>query len=697
MDNIDFLLEIGVEEIPAGYISNAIDKIRNFFVEKLTESQLKYDNLQIYTTPRRFAVKITCLQSKQNDQVIEKIGPSVQVSYTETGELSKAASGFLRGSGAARDDIYTISTPKGEKIAVKFEKKGLGSKEILTDLIPEILDKIHFPKTMKWKNRELTFARPIRWLLILLGDKTIKLEHKTLRSGNFSYGNRFLSLDRKIKINDINEYEQILESVFVIPDRKKRKEIIESKINNLFKDSSLNIVSDDQLLEIVTDLVEYPEPVIAEFNENYLTLPEKIITSTLSQHQKYFSVADEKGKIINKFVFVSNGNPEFNDLIRLGNEKVIRARLDDAEFFFNEDVKIPFDRFVPKLEEVTFQEKLGNILEKTDRIIKNTEYLCNLLKLPDFVKNKSLRTAKLCKADLVTLMLGEKEFTKLQGYIGWKYAERSGEKYPIPEAIFEHYLPRWQKDRLPDSMQGSVVAIADKIDTLCGIIGVGMIPTGSKDPFALRRAANGIVQIIAAKKFNISINDLIDNAFSSLTSKLEKNNNNIEIVKDFMKQRINWFLQEKGIDYDVIDSVMHIDHNYIPTLWNRAWALQNLKNSNEFINLVAGFKRVSNIIDDKKGSCSFNSELLKENAEKSLFDEYRILKEKISEFLEEKDYSKVLELLIKFGKSIDRLFDEVLVNVENNEIRINRYGLLLLIKKLFLKVADLSKIVIDGN
>jgi len=534
MDKKDFLLEIGVEEIPAAYISNATERLKNFFIEKLSEQKLPYGSLQIFSTPRRFAIRITDLQSSQKDQVIERIGPSVQASYDENGELTRAALGFLKGSGMSKDDILKVNTPKGDKIAVKFEKKGLSSEKILIDLIYEVLGKIHFPKTMKWKNRDFTFARPIRWLLALWGSKTIDLEHNSLRSGNFTYGNRFLSLKKKIEIDNINEYENILESVYVIPDRNKRKNIIKEKISTLFENSSMNLIEDDQLFEVVTDLVEFPEPILAEFKKDYLSLPEKIITSTLSQHQKYFSVEDEKGKITNKFVFISNGDPRFSDLIRSGNEKVIKARLDDAAFFFDEDTKIPFINYVSKLKEVTFQEKLGTILEKTDRIAEVTDYLCDLLDLPDFVKNKSLRAAKLCKADLVTLMLGEKEFTKLQGYIGWKYAEKSGEKFPVPEAIYEHYLPRWQKDKLPESMEGAVVAIADKMDTVCGIIGVGLLPTGSKDPFALRRAANGVVQIIAQKKFNININDLIDRSFGSLKTKLQ-NYKNIGFVKDFMK------------------------------------------------------------------------------------------------------------------------------------------------------------------
>jgi glycyl-tRNA synthetase beta chain len=697
METKDFLLEIGVEEIPAGYIRNAVDRFGKFFSENLAKLDLKYEDITLYSTPRRIGIKIKELQTRQADRTIEKTGPSVRAAYESDGNLTRAAQGFLKNSGADINDIYTVQTAKGDKIAVKFEEKGSETGNLLQELIPEALSIIPFPKTMKWNEKDFSFARPIRWLLILLGDETLDLQFRGLKADNFTYGNRFLSLDNKIIINKISDYQDKLTENYVIADRADRKKLLQAKIEKLMLGSNNKLIEDDKLLDTVTDLVEYPEPVIAEFNSQYLILPEKIITNTLSQHQKYFSIAGSNDELSNKFLFVSNGDPRFNELIKLGNEKVIKARLDDAEFFYNEDIKIPFEEYVPRLAEVTFQEKLGSVLEKTGRIEKIAEYLSQLLKLPDFVKQKTLRTARLCKADLVTLMLGEKEFTKLQGYIGWKYAERSKEIHPVPLAIFEHYLPRWQNDILPDSMEGSVVAIADKLDTICGIIGVDMIPTGSKDPFALRRAANGVVQIIAEKGFNVHISDLIEKVYSSLEAKLKSPQNNIDFVKDFMKQRINWFLQEKGITYDVIDSVMHIDHNLIPDLMKRATALQTLKASRDFINLVTGFKRVSNIIENYNGLSSVQEDLFIEDAEKKLYKEYLLLKDKIDYVLQEKKYEKVLELLIDFGKIIDEFFDTVLVNVDQEEIRKNRYELLLLIRKLFLNVADLSKIVIDGN
>jgi glycyl-tRNA synthetase beta chain len=438
--------------------------------------------------------------------------------------------------------------------------------------------------------------------------------------------------------------------------------------------------------------VEFPTAVIADFHEKYLKLPQKVVTLTLSEHQKYFSINNKDGKLSNKFLFISNGDPQFSSLIKLGNEKVITARLEDAEFFYKEDTAQPFEAFVPKLSEVTFQQKLGSVLEKTERFKQITRFIGDEVKLEENIKKYSLDGANLCKADLVTLMLGEKEFTKLQGYIGHQYALKSGVNKETALVIEEHYM---NGDNAM-SLAGSVVAIADKIDTICGIIGVDMIPTGSKDPFALRRAANGVVQIISNNKFELDIHKLIDVSFELLKDRLDKPENNKEVVYDFFKQRVNWLLKQKQIDYDIIESVMHIDHSNIPDLINRAEALQGLKKQEDFIKLVLGFKRVSNIIADEKPTLIVNKEMLTERMEQELYAQYLELDEEIKELLPKKNYKKILEILVNYGSTIDKFFDEVLVNVEDVKIKQNRYNILFCIRELFLQVADLSKLVVEG-
>ena len=697
MSNKDFLFELGLEEIPAGYIAAAIKKLSDHFANQLKDAKLAYKEMIQYSTPRRFAIKIIGLQTEQNDEIIERIGPAKMAAYDTEGNLSKAALGFLRGAGAEAEDLFIKETPKGEKIAVKKEIKGKTAEEILQQIIIDVIPKINFPKSMRWGSGILAFARPIRWLLVLFGDDVLSVEFNGLKAGQISYGNRFQKLNNPVEITSIDNYESCLKSVFVIPNRAVRKQMIEDQLKRVFVRSKNEIVPDLGLLEIVTDLVEYPTAVIADFNEKYLKLPQKVIISTLSQHQKYFAVKDKKGKITNQFVFISNGDANYSDLIKLGNEKVITARLEDADFFYKEDTSNSLESFVDKLDEVTFQEQLGSLKDKTNRIVKSVEYITKILDSSREITADAKRGALLCKADLVTLMLGEKEFTKLQGYMGMEYARKSGENETVARTIYEHYLPRGERDGLPSSEAGAIVAIADKLDTVCGIIGVDMVPTGSKDPFALRRAANGIVQIIDSFSFEFDLFKLIDSVFENLRSKLSKPDNNKDVVYDFFRQRANWLLKQKEIEYDVIDSVTHIDPTNIPDLIHRAKALQNFKKQEDFIKLVLGFKRVSNIIAEVKETSPVKMDLLQEEMEQILYANYLKLKINIEKLLPEKNYQEILSLLVEFGSTIDKFFDDVLVNVDELQIKQNRYNILANIRKLFLQVADLSKLVVDNE
>ncbi|HPR17041.1 MAG TPA: glycine--tRNA ligase subunit beta [Candidatus Cloacimonadota bacterium] len=693
----DFLFELGVEEIPAGYIGAAVSKLRSGFETELKTANLSYERIKTYSTPRRFAIKISGLQLQQKDEILEKIGPAKAAAYDQNGNLTPAALGFLRGAGADARDIFVLDTPKGEKIAVRKEIKGKDAKAILLQIIPQIVAGLNFPKSMKWGDKNMNFARPIRWLIAFWENEILPVEINGLKAGNVSYGNRFQKPDNPVTIGSIDEYESRLATVFVIPDREERKQLIQQQLHALFVGSNLRIIEDANLLEIVTDLVEYPTAVLADFKTEYLDLPPKVITSTLSQNQKYFAVQDENGSINNKFVFISNGDPLFSDLIKKGNEKVITARLEDADFFFREDSAISLEKFVSKLSEVTFQEKLGTLLEKTNRIEKLTDNILKNIKSNEPEKEAAQRAALLCKADLVSLMLGEKEFTKLQGYMGKMYALVCGEPQLVADAIYEHYMPRGERDELPATLPGAVVAIADKMDTVCGIIGVDMIPSGSKDPFALRRAANGIVQIIDKFGFEFNLHELIAFALHILEDKLPQKENNLPFLLEYFKQRTEWLLKQNDIAYDVIESVMHIDHAVLPDLMRRAQALQNFKQRPDFLKLVLGFKRVSNIIADQKEAGEVDVKLLSDESEKLLFNEFGRLQAATKPLLAEKKYESVLEELVKFGTTIDKFFDEVLVNVDDADLRNNRYNLLARIRILFLQIADISRIVVENE
>lgn len=689
MNYQDFLFELGFEEMPAGYIQPAVKSFVGHIETKLKEQELEHEEIVNYSTPRRLAIKICNLRTKQADKKLESVGPSVDVAYDEHGELTKAGKGFLRSVRAHKDDIYHKETKKGEKIAVSQFIKGEDTSVIMSCLIPEAISALNFPKTMRWNKRSLWFARPIRWMVCMYGEIILPLKYDGINSDEKLRGNRFC--EEELTISKIDNYEQELDQVYVVASRAERKQEIEEQLRTIEKKTKTQLLRNNHLLDEVTDLVEFPTATIASFDRKFLGLPTEIITTTLSYHQKYFAMKSNDGNLTNSFVFVSNGDPQYSELIAKGNQKVVNARLEDAQFYFDEDTKMPLGAYVPRLKDVTFHIDLGSMYQKTERTIALSAFVSQKLKLSEKDEDIVKRAAYLCKADLVTLMLGEKEFTRLQGYIGMKYAELSGEEDLVAQAIYEHYMPRGSNDETPESLPGAIIAIADKLDTICGIIICSDLPTGSNDPYALRRAANGIIRIIEKMQFDLNIYELIDRAFELLDGETDDK----EKVYEFVKQRTDWYLQKQKFSYDIIDSVMHIDHSNIKDLIKRAQALQDYKDKEEFITLVLGFKRVSNIIADCQNIPEIDPNLFEEKTEFELHHKILELSQNVSKLLETKNYAAVLEHLVDFREYIDHFFDEVLVNCEDEKVSLNRYSLLSEIRKLFLYVADLNKLVVE--
>ena len=708
MTNNDFLFEIGTEEIPAGYINNAIEKLRDSFVQDLKEYKLSYTGIEVYSTPRRLALMISDIDRKQPSEIVEKIGPARRVAYNEANQLTKAGEGFLKSIEAYEKEIYVIDTIKGEYIAVKVFIKGKETEEILPTLCKNALEKLSFPKMMKWGNSNIMFSRPIRWLVVLYNNYVLDFNYNSLRADRFSEGHMF----SEVSIENPKSYKKSLKKVRVIADRSERKEIITKQLLSIG-----NVHIDERLLEVVTDLVEFPTAVKAGFSKKYLTLPAKIITSTLSQNQKYFSILDENGGLSNQFVFISNGDPTYSEVIQHGNEKVVKARLEDAQFYFHEDTKHPLESYVEKLSEVVFQTNLGSMLEKTIRIAKICKYFAEIYitsiesRMTEDInilhKNKEddqrqldisslTRAAKLSKADLVTMMLGEKEFAKLQGYIGMNYAMISGEKPEVAKALYEHYMPRGQNDELPSSIMGAVLAISDKLDTICGIIGVGLVPTGSNDPFALRRAGNGIVQIIDHYSLNISLLDAIKVTFEYYDDKIKDRTQSEIKVAEFIKQRIKWLLSDQyKITYDVLDALDIFKWDCLLDIKKRAVDLQLFKEQNDFELLVKGYKRVSNILDNYIARVNINPEYFIEEQELDLFNHLNTISDEISPLLSKKAYKETMKLLISLSGYLDNFFNKVLVICDDIALKENRFALLFEVKRLFLKIADISKIVYE--
>ena len=688
-----FLLEIGCEEIPASYIKPAVNQMKSLIKKVLEDSLIHFQEIKTFSTPRRLALLISGIAKKQSDRVLEKVGPTTNIAFEKDGNLTKASIGFLASNQKNKEDIFIKDDGNKQRIVIKIEIKGELSSTILSQKIPIALSKIKFPKTMKWIDDNSFFARPIRWIAALLDKEIVEFEFCKITSNNFSFGNRLHSFGKKIKISSAEDYLRILEKNLVIADRKKRKSILKDEISELCHKKEIEIIQDNKLLETVVDLTEYPHPVIAKFDEKFLTLPKKIIIHTLSNHQKYFTTKRKNKKLANCFIFVSNGDKDCDNIIKYGNQKVVQARLDDAKFYYDLDKKIPLEMFAKKLEKVSFHEKLGTVAEKVKRIEKNALFLCKQLNLDETQTKKVSLATKLSKADLTTLMTGEKEFTSLQGYIGMKYALYQGIDKVVSLAIYEHYLPRGENDILPSNIISAIVALADKMDSVCGIIGIGLTPTGSSDPFAIRRAANGIVMILDKFDFRIDLINFIQYS-CSIYNDIIKNKNSLQTI-EYIKNRIFWLLKKNGYSHDLIESIKNTKISNLNAVKNSIKILSQFKNDDRFHMVILAVKRISNILNRYKTTNSLNKELLKNRYELLLYNEFLHLKEKTKIFIAKQKYKKYLDSLSIFTKTINDFFDNVLVNDKDVAIKTNRLELLSLIRNELKIFCDFTKVLVD--
>jgi len=691
----DFLFEIGTEELPSSYIEPAVAQIKEIFGSRLEKEKLSYGAIEIYSTPRRLAIQIKELQGIQKEEMVEKIGPATKVAYLDDGSLSKAGVGFLNSIHASQEEAQIKKTDKGDYLFVQKLVKGVAVESILVDCCNNVLQSLRFPKSMKWGNHSVLFARPIQWIVVIWGTELLPLCYDGISSSRTTKGNRYLGIDTSIEISNPREYLSQLREIRVYADREERKEIIKNQIRELCQQNSVNLVEDEALLNTVTDLVESPTTVLAEFDEKYLTLPSQIITSTISSNQKYFSLQSKDGVLVNRFIFISNANPLHSDLIRIGNQKVVKARLDDAAFYYHEDTKYKLADYVPKLRSIVFQAQLGTVLEKTERIQDLISWLACELSLEERDKTEAVRAGYLSKADLITSMLGQKEFTKLQGYIGKYYALQSGESAAVAEGIMEHYYPRGMSDGLPKTLSGALAAVADKVDTVCGIMGIGLIPTGSNDPYALRRAANGVIQILAGRGWNISLEEMIAYSLSLYQRKNIDVSKRREEIVSYFRQRVLWLLQQSA-DYDVIDAVAVNSFDRVPESADKVRDIMRFRQRQDFISLVLGYKRIANILSGlNKGDfqVKVDPSLFVEDAERRLFESLQEIKAKVTAL--RMDYYKTMEVLVTLGPTIDGFFEHVLVNTEQELLRTNRIQLLYEVKEVFLTIADLNKIVTE--
>ena len=651
------LFEIGVEELPSRYVLKASKDLLENLKKELNKERIKFSGDVEFNSPRRMAVYISEISEKQDDFYEKKMGPSVSVAYKD-GILTQAAKGFIQSQGLTENDIKIEKTDKGEYIYVEKNLKGVYTKDIISDILVRTIKSIEFDKNMKWGKRSFRFARPIKWILATLDDEVIDFEFEGVKSGNRTRGMRLYG-SQDILITDSSKYEsELLKEYVVVDPIKRRQMVIDSVKNNCENDGDKAIIN-DYLLDEVYNLVEYPFAIKGEFNKDYLKLPEDIITITMETHQRYFPVKDSNGNLVNKFILIRNA-PEFSELVKKGNEKVIEPRLSDAKFFFDEDLKIKLDDMVEKLKQVTFQKDMGTIFDKIERSTKIAKYLIDDLSLSN--EEDILRTIYLAKADLVSNVISEKEFTKLQGFMGSVYAKHEGEKENVSKGIFEHYLPRYQGDMLPETMEGAIASISDKLDTVIGCFAVGLIPTSSKDPYALRRATQGIVLTAINSGLNFDYIKLINKAYEIFSSdKKVLNENTVKNVVDFFKLRLEAQLQTR-FSKNLISYQINKESKII-NLVSKIEYLEKLSKTDDFeilINLIKRLKNISKNIDKEVNVSLFNKK-----EEKNLYEITSKLKGNIED----------INILLEHKDIINNFFENVIINDSDENIRNNRLAL----------------------
>lgn len=672
-----YLLEIGTEELPYKFVNSGIVQLKNAFEKLLKDNEIAFSSIKSFSTPRRLTLIIEGFEEKQPDIVKTIKGPVLNIAYDENGNLTKAGLGFAKKNGVDETALYK----EDNYVYAKVEQKGKSIKDILQENVEKIVLKMQGPYFMRWADLDVKFQRPIRWVVSLLNNDELKIKIADIESSRYSRGHRFKS-DR-VEIQNPDTYEQDLYNANVVVDFEKRKQII---INDSKKEAAkinAEVYFDENLLEEVTNLCEWPVPVICGFDEKYLDIPEKVTVTVMAVHQRYFPMYRD-GKLLNNFITITNYIGTNFENIKAGNERVVVARLDDAIFFFNEDTKIPFENYVEKLKGITFQKGMGSMYDKTQRIIKLSEYLAQKTNAPiDTIK----RTALLCKADLVTSLVFE--FTELQGFIGSDYAFNAGEKKEVVQGIKEHYYPLGADSELASGIEGQIVGIADKIDTIVAVFAEGKKPTGSADPLGVRRATLGIIKTVVQKSLNIDLQELIKKSIELMPVEIADKNALYNDVKMFFEQRLNIYYTEK-YRHDVVDACIS-GGNVLSDLKDFADRVEFVSEkiqSADFAKLNEAANRVIRIVKDYKSEQIPVDTLFNCPQEKQLWTCTSSID------IEKLNYKEIYEQLSKIISIIDEFFEKVLVMDKDEKVKQNRLNLLYSLKRKFDKIADFSKLVI---
>ncbi len=690
-NTITFLLETGCEEIPSPMIPSALEQMKEMFSEKLGQSRLSFESIECFGTPRRLSILVRGLMSIQPDLDELLVGPPAAAAFRD-GEPTSAGKGFAAGKGITPDKLEIVRTEKGEYAAARIRTEGKPAETILARIIPEILGSLVFPKTMRWGDGRHRFVRPVRNIAAIAGDRVPDFSFAGVKASRTSFGHRLFG-EKSFVIQDPVNYKDILRKQFVLVDRNERTKRIET----LLRDKAVEIggkpVRDDSLLELVSNLMEYPNVIRGEFSEKYLGLPKEVLVTCMREHQKYFAVESGTGELMPYFLAVADVKDESVPDVTRGHEWVLRSRLADAEFFWNEDRKRSLDERAGLLENAVYQKDLGSYADKVKRIMLLSEGICRLCGREELIQN-AVHAARLSKSDLTTDMV--KEFPALQGIMGGIYAREEKLPEQVWKAVYSQYLPKSMDDIVPDTDAGAFVALSDKLDTLAGCFGLNIIPSGSKDPFALRRAGQGICKIILERKYKLPLTALLNIALEAYSGKVGFRLSGEEIQKaytTFMGERLRHLLTSEGHSYDCINAVFATSYDDMNDAAARVRALGTIKSEKDIEALSVSFKRIKNLIG-KGVSSPVDKELFTEEAETALFDSFNAVRSRADSYLSEGGYQDALKILAGLRGSVDRFFDEVMVMTEDLKIRDNRIALLAMIADMFLRIADISEIAV---
>ena len=687
----DLLVEIGTEELPPKALSRLSQAFSNNIRQGLESLNLEFSAVRQFATPRRLAVIVEGLVNKQADRVVQKRGPALQAAYDKEGNPSKAAAGFARSCGVEFDQLQTMETGKGSWLVHEYKEKGRAVKDLIGEVVSQALDQLPIPKRMRWGASEVEFVRPIHWLVILYGDKTVKTDLYGLRSGNTSFGHRFHK-PKAIELDHASKYEKkLLNSGKVIADFDQRKQNIHDQIQQIAKKHKAQAVIDPDLLNEVTSMVEWPVAVEGQFDEGFLDIPAEALISAMKNHQKYFHLVDADNKLLPRFITISNIESKDPKQVKLGNERVIRPRLSDATFFWQQDRKSTLASQLDQLKSVVFQNKLGTLYHKSQRSKQLAQHIAEQLGADGPM---CARAAELAKCDLMTEMVGE--FPELQGIMGRYYAQHDGESDAVANAIDEHYKPRFSGDSIPANPVAQAVALADKIDTLIGIFGAGLQPTGDKDPFALRRAALGCIRILVESGSDMDFVQALNKSFELYQNQenVQLGTNTVTAVLEFVLGLLKVYYTGQDIAPDLVKAVICLQPRNLNDINKRILALVDFQALAEAETLAAANKRISNILK-KSGNlddCVVREDLLQEPAEKELSAILVKMTNDLTALYEQTRYQDAMKLLAGLRKPVDDFFDNVMVMTDDEELRNNRLCLLKTLRDKFLRIADISKL-----